>query len=63
MITCLKYLIEKLHAPEEHFMSKIFDRLVSIRSLTEVNLKMSQNLKLEWPIIKKHPLLLELLSL
>ncbi|XP_033751722.1 vitamin D3 receptor-like isoform X2 [Pecten maximus] len=63
MIMCLKYLVEKTHRPEEHFLSKIFDRLAAIRCLTEINTRVSQSLKLEWPVIKNHPLLLELMSI
>ncbi|XP_021349495.1 vitamin D3 receptor-like isoform X2 [Mizuhopecten yessoensis] len=63
MIMCLKYLIEKTHHPQEHFLSKIFDRLAAIRCLTEINTRVSQSLKLEWPVIKNHPLLLELMSI
>ncbi|XP_069133510.1 vitamin D3 receptor-like [Argopecten irradians] len=63
MIMCLQYLVEKTHHPEEHFLSKIFDRLAAIRCLTEINTRVSQSLKLEWPVIKNHPLLLELMSI
>ncbi|XP_060074424.1 peroxisome proliferator-activated receptor alpha-like isoform X2 [Ylistrum balloti] len=63
MIMCLKYQVEKTHCPQEHFLSKIFDRLAAIRCLTEINTRVSQSLKLEWPVIKNHPLLLELMSI
>ena len=43
-------------------MSKVIDRVASMRVISELNEKRAQCIKLEWPMIKNHPLLLELMS-
>ena len=43
-------------------MSKVIDRVASMRVISELNKKRAQCIKLEWPMMKNHPLLLELMS-
>ena len=43
-------------------MSKVIDRVASLRVISEMNEKRAQSIKLEWPIMKNHPLLVELMS-
>lgn len=59
---CMNYLFDLNHTPEEHYMSKVIDRVASMRVISELNEKRAQCIKLEWPMIKNHPLLLELMS-
>ncbi|XP_061178252.1 nuclear receptor subfamily 1 group D member 2-like [Saccostrea echinata] len=63
MIMCLKYVVEKNHANSEHFLSRILDRLAAVRNLTDWSQKIAQEVKLDWPILQKHPLLLEMMSM
>lgn len=50
------------HKDDNHFLSKVIDKITSLRELTEMNEKRAQSIKLEWPILKNHPLLVELMS-
>ncbi|XP_063401473.1 vitamin D3 receptor-like [Mytilus trossulus] len=62
LLMCMKYLFEVNHRPEERYLSKVLDRVASLRVLSEMNEKRAQSIKLEWPILKNHPLLVELMS-
>ncbi|CAC5385736.1 unnamed protein product [Mytilus coruscus] len=62
LLMCMKYLFEVNHKPEERYLSKVLDRVASLRVLSEMNEKRAQSIKLEWPILKNHPLLVELMS-
>lgn len=62
MVLCFQHWVQKSRPTQRQFFSQVFDRLREIRHLTEMNMKLSQNLKLEWPIIQNHPLFLEMLS-
>ncbi|XP_048728617.2 retinoic acid receptor alpha-like [Ostrea edulis] len=63
MIMCLKYVVEKNHMNSEHYLSRILDRLAAVRNLTDWSNKIAQEVKLDWPILQKHPLLLEMMSM
>lgn len=63
MIMCLKYIIEKNHDNSERYLSRIMDRLAAVRNLTDWSNKIAQEVKLDWPILQRHPLLLEMMSM
>ncbi|KAK3103104.1 hypothetical protein FSP39_016452 [Pinctada imbricata] len=63
IIMCLKHLIDKTHRPSEHFLSRVFDRIVAVRSLTDWNNRIAQTIKMDFPVLKNHPLLLEMMSM
>nr|XP_022341462.1 retinoic acid receptor alpha-like [Crassostrea virginica] len=63
MLMCLQYVVEKNHNNSERYFSRIMDRLAAVRNLTDWSNKIAQEVKLDWPILQRHPLLLEMMSM
>jgi hypothetical protein len=42
----MNYLFELNHKPEEHYMSKVIDRVASMRVISELNKKRAQCIKI-----------------
>lgn len=53
--------LEELLGSGQRF-AKVMNALVRLRNLTEWNKTISENMVLEWPNMKQHPLLLEIMS-
>lgn len=62
LVNCLDYHLNQKDSTNKKRLAKIFDRLMSLRSLTEWNLKLIHSMKVEWAVFRQNPLLYEILT-
>ncbi|KAL5006961.1 hypothetical protein ScPMuIL_015767 [Solemya velum] len=62
LMNCLLYLLNKNQTCPSHRLTSIIDRLTAMRNLTDMNKQISQNLDIEWIVLKNYPLVCELMT-
>eukprot|EP00106_Octopus_bimaculoides_P001672 XP_014769114.1 PREDICTED: retinoic acid receptor beta-like [Octopus bimaculoides] len=63
LVNCLDYFLTQRDPTSKQRLAKIFDRLMSLRTLTEWNVKLIHSMKVEWAVFRENPLLYEIMTI
>ncbi|XP_046378815.2 mucin-5AC-like [Haliotis rufescens] len=62
LVQCFLHLLKKNHKSEKGLFAKVMDRIMELRTLTELNNKLARKMHI-WPAIQQSPLLVEMISM
>ena len=61
LINCLRHIAKKKYKNPDERLWQIMDKFIMLRNFTEYGREIDK-IKAEWPVMKNHPLVLELIK-